>query len=106
MDNHGLDIDQIDQLSIGGSSKGVVDGTLMPSLQIAYEKHNAKNVYILDHIDCGGFGSLQAFDNDEAKEAQAHFESLDRAQEVIKKSLPELKVITYVVGLDGEPIER
>ncbi|HET7528998.1 MAG TPA: carbonic anhydrase [Candidatus Saccharimonadales bacterium] len=106
MDKHGLDIDHVDRLAIGGSSTGVTDGSLMPSIQIAYEKHGAKNVYMLDHLDCGGFGGLEAFDGSEEREAQAHFESLDRATEAIHKVLPELLVVTYVVGMDGEPVDR
>jgi len=103
-DNHDVNFDQVDQLTIGGSSKAVVDGSLKPSLEIAYAKHKARNVYIFDHIDCGGFGTLAAFDNDEQKEAQAHFASIDQAQAVINKMMPEFVVVSYVVGLDGEPI--
>lgn len=106
MDKHSVDIDHADRLAIGGSSTGVTDGTLMPSIRIAYQKHSAKKVYMLDHLDCGGFGGLEAFGGSEEKEAQAHFESLDRATEAIHKVLPELLVVTYVVGLNGEPVEK
>jgi carbonic anhydrase len=105
-EKHNVDINHVDRLAIGGSSKGVADGTLMPSIQIAFDKHHARNVWLFDHTDCGGFGGLNAFENDEQKEAQAHFESLDRAQEALHKLLPELLVVTYVIGLDGNPIER
>lgn len=103
---HDVDIDNADRLAIGGSSKAVADGTLTPSLKIAYEKHKAKTVYLFDHIDCGGFGGLAAFDNDEQKEARAHFDSIDQAQQILNKMLPEIVVVSYVVGLDGEPIAR
>lgn len=105
-DRHNIDIDHTDRLAIGGASKGVIDGTLMPSLQIAYEKHSTRNVYILDHIDCGGFGGLANFDNDEQKEAKAHYNSLDEARDILNKAFKDLVVVTYVVGLDGEPLER
>lgn len=105
-ETHGIDIDNVDRLSIGGSSKGVTDGTFTESLQIANEKHSARNVFLFDHIDCGGFGGLAAFDGDEQKEARAHFEEQDRAVQVINKVLPEFVVVTYVIGMDGEPVER
>jgi carbonic anhydrase len=105
-EEHGVDILQVDRLSIGGASKAVADGIFTPSLQIASKKHYAKNVYLFDHTDCGGFGGLEAFDNDELKEAKAHFESIDRAHEVFQKVLPGLVVVSYVLGLDGKPIER
>ncbi len=105
-DKHGINMLRTDFLSIGGASKGVVDGSLMPSIKIGYEKHGVKNVYIFDHIDCGGFGGQEAYDNDEQKEADDHFESQDRAQEAVHKIMPELEVVCYVIGLDGEPVER
>lgn len=104
MDQHQVDIDEVDRLAIGGSSSAVADGTLMPSLKIARQKHSAQNVYIFDHIDCGGFGGLAAFDGSVQKEALAHFESLEKAKVAISAVMPELVVVTYVVGLDGEPV--
>ncbi|MBX4188797.1 hypothetical protein KW792_01725 [Candidatus Saccharibacteria bacterium] len=103
-DEHEVDINHADRLAIGGSSKGVIDGTLMPSLKIAYEKHRAEKVWLFDHTDCGGFGGLEAFDRDEEKEIKAHNDSLAKATEAINKKLPELVVITFVVPLDGKVI--
>lgn len=105
-DKHDINMQRVDHLSIGGSSKGVVDGSLMPSIKIGYEKHGVKNVYMFDHTDCGGFGGLEAYDNDERKEANAHFDSQDRAQEAIRKIMPEIVVVSYVIGLDGVPLEK
>jgi carbonic anhydrase len=106
MAKHNINIDHVDRLAIGGASAAIVDGSMMPSIHIAVEKHKAKNLYIFDHIDCGGFGGQAAFDNDVDKEAQAHFESIDRAKEAVHKVLPEIVIVSYVVGLDGEPIYR
>jgi carbonic anhydrase len=103
---HGVDIDQVDQLSIGGSSKGVTNGSLNGSIKIAYEKHGARNAYLFDHTDCGGFGGLETFNNDEQKEAGAHFEEQDRATRALKELFPDLVVVTYVIGLEGEPLSR
>lgn len=105
-DEHGVDIDHADQLSIGGSSLGITDESLGSSLEIAYKEHGARRAFVFDHTDCGGFGTLEAFDNDEQKEAQAHFEKQDQAREILSNLFPELVVVTYVMGLSGEPIER
>lgn len=105
-DRHDIDMLKVDYLSIAGASKGVVGGELMPSIEIGHKKHGVKNIWMFDHIDCGGFGGQAAYDNDERKEAEAHFESQDRAQDAIHKIMPELVVVSYVIGLDGEPIER
>lgn len=105
-DKHYVSMLGVDYLSIAGASKGVVEGELMPSVEIGYKKHGVKNIWMFDHIDCGGFGGQAAYDNDERKEAEAHFESQDRAQEAIHRLMPELVVVSYVIGLDGEPVER
>lgn len=105
-ENNQIDIDEVDRLSIGGPSKAIAEGVFTTSLQIALEKHGAKNVYIFDHLDCGGFGGLEAFDGSPEKEVQAHFEAFDRAHEVLGKVLPEMVVVSYLVGLDGNPVQR
>lgn len=78
----------------------------MPSIEIGHKKHGVKNIWMFDHIDCGGFGGQETYGNDEHKEAEAHFESQDRAQEAIHEIMPELVVVSYVIGLDGELVER
>jgi len=105
-EEHGIDIDRTDKLSAAGASKAVNEGDLLPQIKKAHTLHDIEKIWIFDHIDCGGFGGLQAHGNNEQKEASAHFESLDRAQEAIHAILPQIVVVKNIIGLDGLPIAQ
>ena len=96
-----VDIESSDRLAYAGASKAVADGTLIPQIQLSHELHDIKNVYVVDHTDCGGFGGLKAHDEDESKEIASHMESITRAQEAVHKVLPHLVVTSFVVNLEG-----
>lgn len=104
-EEYGVDIERSDRLALAGSSKAVVDGILLPQIQDSHRLHDIKNVYVIDHLDCGGFGGQAAFDNDEQKETAAHIDSLDRAADAIHKILPQIIVVTNIIGLDGQFIK-
>ncbi|HET9721534.1 MAG TPA: carbonic anhydrase [Candidatus Saccharimonadales bacterium] len=104
-DEHRVDIEASDRIAYAGASKAVADGTLISNIQISYRLHNIKNIWLIDHTDCGGFGGLKAYEDDEQKEVQAHFDSFSQATEAIKNVLPQLKVNVFVVSLDGESIK-
>lgn len=104
LEDYKVDVEESDRLILAGSSKAVADGTLIPQIEKSHELHGISNVWVVDHADCGGFGGIAAFENDESKEAQAHFESMARAQEAIHKVLPELVVTTFLINLDGEKV--
>lgn len=101
-DQHNVDLDKADRIAWPGSSKAVADGTLIPAVRTSHRLHNIKNIWLVDHQDCGGFGGLAAYNGDEHLEMEAHFESLERAANVIHKVLPELVVTSFVATLDGE----
>jgi carbonic anhydrase len=100
-----VDIDHSDRLSEAGSSKAVADGLLVPSIRTSHRLHAIKNVYIVDHIDCGGFGGLKAFNSDEQRETEAHFHSQSRATNAINKILPQLVITSFVVNMNGESLK-
>lgn len=104
-DEYQVDIESSDRIAYPGSSKAVSDGTLIPPVQTLHRLHNFQKVWLVDHSDCGGFGGLEAYDNDEQKEIAAHFESFERATGAIHKVLPKLIVVSFVVSLDGEGIK-
>lgn len=104
-DEYQVDIESSDRVSYPGASKAVADGTLIPAIQTSHRLHDIKNVWLVDHTDCGGFGGLESHDNDEHKETEVHLETLVRAREAIHKVLPELLVTVFVVTLSGDSIE-
>ena len=99
-----VDIESSDRIAYPGASKAIADGTLIPTIQLSHQLHDIKNVYVIDHTDCGGFGGLAAHENDERKEIASHMDSMTRAQEAIRMVLPQLVVTSFVVNLEGEAI--
>jgi carbonic anhydrase len=100
----GVDIHTADRLAFPGCSSAVADGNLTDSVKISSKLHDIKNVWLVDHLDCGAFGGLAAYANSAAKETGAHASSLAKAKQVINQCLPELKVQTLIVGLDGNEV--
>lgn len=105
-EKYGFDLDEVVRLSWAGAYKGVVDGALIPQIEKAAELKAVKNITMVGHTDCGGFGSLEAFGGNENKEAAAQFATADRAIAAISKVLPNLLVRTHLLGLDGQEITR
>jgi hypothetical protein len=103
------EIDEADRLIYPAPSKAVADGTLMPAIEKLHALHGFEEVDIFDHIDCGGFGGLKAFEGVESREAQAHFRYLKLAKEIINQAIPELRVRGHVLGAQHElviPVEE
>jgi carbonic anhydrase len=105
-DDYNVDIERSDRISYPGASKAVADGSLISAIQTSHRLHGIKNVWLFDHTDCGGFGGLKSFGQNEQKEAGAHFGSLDKAKQAINRLLPDLKVTAFTIGLDGKIIAR
>lgn len=103
-ETYGVDIESSARLAYAGASKAVADGTLIPQIGLSYGLHDLKNVYVVDHADCGGFGGLKAHDNDEQKELAAHMDSMARAQTAIHEVLPQLVVTCFVVNMEGKAV--
>lgn len=99
-----VDIERSDRLAYAGASKAVADGTLIPQIELSHKLHDIKNVYVVDHTDCGGFGGLAAHENNEQNEIDSHMGSMARAQEAIHKVLPQLVVTCFVVTLEGKAV--
>lgn len=100
----GVDVDRSDRLIDAGASSAVTEDGLLDRCPLAQRLHGIKNVFIYDHLDCGAFGGLKAFNNDEQREMEAHIDSQKRAAEAISKILPSLVIRTFVINLDGEVV--
>jgi hypothetical protein len=93
---------EADRIVFPAPSKAIVEGPLMPAIEKLHSLHGFEEVDIFDHIDCGGFGGLEAFDDSEGKEAEMHFKYLKFAKEVIHRAIPRLNVKGHVLGVHDE----
>lgn len=72
-------------------------------LTLSRQLHNIKKVIILDHQDCGAYGSIhgQPF-SDLEDEQKFHAQYLAQAQADIQRRHPDLAVELYFIQLTGE----
>jgi hypothetical protein len=101
-----------DHVILAGASLGVFSGvfpqwatTFWDHLAVSLKLHKIRQVYLLDHQDCGGyreFGALPGTDQvpvGSEKERQVHQHYMDRLAYQIRSTHPELEVITHLLEL-------
>lgn len=93
IDNLGLYYDLVER---AGASKGIVENpTTIEEIKMLHNLHDFSEIHILDHVDCGAYGPLE-------NELAAHSQYLKRATELIKKALPNIKVVPHLLGEEEE----
>jgi carbonic anhydrase len=108
-----------DHVILAGASLGVFSGVFpqwgamfWDHLAVSIKLHNIKQVYLIDHCDCGGyreFGALPSTDQVPAgseTERQIHQHYMDRLAYLIRNTHKELEVITHLLDLPGETSEK
>ncbi|MFC1663312.1 hypothetical protein ACFL04_04100, partial [Patescibacteria group bacterium] len=55
------------------------------------------------HLDCGAYGGSQAFASAD-DERQQHFDDLNKAKNLVSKTVPELTVVTMLANIDGHTV--
>jgi len=102
--------DNFDKVSLPGASLALVNDkytywgqTIEDTIGILQKLHNIKQIIFLDHRECGAYKMLigQEYLETREKETTAHAETLNKARKVIKEKFPQLKVYTFLMGLDG-----
>ncbi|BDU60077.1 hypothetical protein FLA4_04870 [Candidatus Rickettsia kotlanii] len=102
--------DNFDKVSLPGASLALVNDkytywgkTIEDTIELLQELHNIKQIVFLDHRECGAYKTLigQEQLNTKEKETAAHAAILNKARDIIKEKFPQLKVYTFLMGLDG-----
>ncbi len=102
--------DDFDKVSLPGASLALVNEkythwgkTIEDTIEILQDLHNIKQIIFLDHRECGTYKKLIAEErlSTKEKETEAHTEILNKARKIIKEKFPQLKVYTFLMGLDG-----
>jgi len=89
--------DNYDLVCLGGVTKDLVDndkaGTevLLKQITTSRKLHNIKEVYIIHHMDCGGYGGHSAFNNIEEERAR-QLADLETARKVIAEKFFNLEI--------------
>src|SRR5260221_62035 len=85
-----------DRVALGGGVKNLA--TILGQIDIAVRLHHIKKVILVNHEDCGAYGTEGTYEK--------HQLDLTTAKAKVKEIYPELRVETYYLHLDGifEPI--
>lgn len=84
-----------DLVSIAGSVKDL--DYISKQIEISNRLHHIKEVYLINHEDCGAYGKEGTFEK--------HKEDLNSAKKVLEKKFPHLQIFLYYLKLSGEFIK-
>lgn len=89
--NTNLDGKTYDYVGFAGGVKDL--DTIMNQLDISVRLHDIKQVVLMNHEECGGYGAESTPEN--------HARDLKKAKEEILAKYPQLHVDPYYLHLDG-----
>lgn len=87
-----------------GSSKAIIDSPedrerLFVLIDTSLRLHSIREIWLIDHIDCGAYGGSKEHQDVEA-EKQFHLEKLTEAARIVNEKYPDLIVKKIYVGWD------
>lgn len=80
-----------DRLALAGGVKNLP--FVLDQVRLSKKLHGIREVYLINHEDCGGYGEAGTF--------VRHSEDLKLAKNIIEEKYPGLKVFTLFLKLDG-----
>ena len=88
-----------------GSSKAIIKSeedreSFFEVIKTAVKLHGIKEVWLIDHIDCGAYGRSERFHHNEKHEMKFHGEKLAEAAAIVQKRFPKLVVRKMYVDWD------
>ena len=97
-----------DRIRVAGGAKCLAGKDREADRQFVLEQvrksirlHGTETVFLMLHSDCGAYGGLAGFGNDETKEAEALCGDLKRASEFLQQNIPGIQVKTFFVNFEG-----
>jgi len=97
-----------DLIEIAGGAKNLVSPleqedqvTLLENIDISMKLHNAKQLILLNHVDCGAYGGSKIFSSKE-EEIKFHENELKETKNLAQKKFPGLAVKVFLVDKDDE----
>ena len=101
-----LDRDGVDIVRVAGASRCLArpgDPSerefMLRQLRIAAVRHGIREIYLINHEDCGAYGPDNITDSDE--ELMVHSRDLRAARAMLNEEFPEIDVIADFMWLDG-----
>ena len=91
-----------DVVAVAGSAKDLVDGSpgekemLLKQIGISAKLHQAKNVILMNHTQCGAYAQSYRFVNED-EEIKRHELDLAKAEKIINNRFADLTVFKLIV---------
>jgi carbonic anhydrase len=89
------------------STEPAVAALCLKQIQISHDLHNAKQVVLIHHSDCGAYKGAYSFASpDEEKEKQ--IADMRKSEEIIKQSFPDMtvkKVWAQMLDPEGHKVD-
>ncbi|MDD3887809.1 MAG: hypothetical protein PHN19_03465 [Patescibacteria group bacterium] len=106
-----LKMKKVDLIALAGASKTIANPkdlahkkTVFDQLEVSTKLHNIKEIILIDHLDCGAYGGLKAFDNNPEKEKKEHFKNLNKAKAILEKKYKGVKVKLFFANIKSNKI--
>jgi len=90
-----------DRIGIAGGVKNL--GEVHDELSISENLHQVKDIYLVNHQDCGAYGPVVA--SDPAQEIHTHTQDLLTAKKLIHEKYPQVTIHTYFLTMEKEFVE-
>ena len=72
---------------------------VMDQLEASHRLHNVREIYLVNHEDCGAYGEENVADSD--MELETHKRDLQQARALLKGRLPDVTIVAFFQRLDG-----
>ena len=101
-----LDREGTDIVRIAGVAKGLAGSAsaerdfIVNQLEISHRLHHTRQIYLVNHEDCGAYGLEQEVDSEQ--ELACHREDLRAARQLLAERFPQIEILTYFIRLSGE----
>lgn len=82
--------------NLASPSKKIYRQTVIDNIELSRKLHQVKMIVLCNHIDCGAYGGSNQFD-DLNEEIKFHQTELKKAENMIKKLIPALKIKTIIL---------
>ncbi len=95
-----------DLVSVAGSVKRLAADSLknnfvLEQIRISNKLHEPQISVLIQHEDCGAYGGSKAFANFD-EELNTQKSELEKAEQILKKEFPQIRIEKYLARLSGE----
>ncbi|MFH1130665.1 MAG: carbonic anhydrase [Pseudomonadota bacterium] len=102
-----LDRDGVDVIRVVGAAKNLVRPNnpserefVLQQIQTSINLHGIREIYIINHEDCGAYGLENVADSEE--EFAVYSDDLRAARTMLKEEFPGVQVRSYFMWLNGQ----